>query len=117
MDSQYTPWKGTIDQIATQFIGKKGETYMFSIGFRPTTDNMAEFEQILRNDFAGEIEIFIEGKPHSIINYNDFDSFMWSPGNDTYSTVYYLTIDSNDTMYSFRPRIHLIDRLHISCVA
>jgi len=96
---------GTIDQIATQFIMEKGETYMFSLGFRPTTDNIAEFEQILRNDFNGEIEIFQDGKVHSIIKYHDFDSFVWSPGKDAYGPMYYLEVEHNDTNYSFRPKI------------
>jgi len=98
---------GTIDQVATQFIGKKGETYMFSLGFQPTTDNITEFEQVLRNDFDGEIEIFQEGKLHSIIKYNEFNSFTWSPGKDTYGPVYYLIIDDPryTLNYSFMPKI------------
>ena len=100
---------GTIDQVATEFTSNpllKGKTYMFSLGFLPTTYNIAEFEQILRNDFDGEIEILHEGKPYSIINYNDFDSFAWSPGKDAYGPVYYFSVsNSSGVAYSFKPKI------------
>lgn len=100
---------GTVEQVSTEFIRKKGETYMLFFGFRPTTDNIVEFEQILMNDFDGEIEIFQKGKPYFIINYHDYDAFTWSPSRDTYGPAYYLIIDSNDTNYSFKPKIRAKD--------
>jgi len=101
------PVSGTIDQIATEFIGEKGKTYMFSLGFRPTTQNIFEFEQILRNDFDGEIEIYTDGKPYKTMRYKDFDSFAWHPGKDLYGPVYNFKIEygAYTTSYSFRPKI------------
>jgi|GEM_PF-4397707 len=100
---------GTIDQLATE-IEKEG-VYMIHLGFHPTTDNIADFEQMLRNDFDGEIEIFSRDgfmKPYCTISYHDFASFAWSPLKDTYGPVYYFEAKSPGRYsrgYSFRPKI------------
>lgn len=104
-DKGEMPIFGTIDQIATEFVGQKGKTYMFSLGFQPTTENISEFEKILRDDFDGEIEIYTNGRPYRTIRYKDFDSFVWHPGKDAYGPVYNFKIESSDIRYSFRPRI------------
>ena len=84
---------GTLYRIATE-IEKKG-TYMIHLGFHPATADISDFEQILRNDFDGEIEIFSrDGRPYQTIRYQDFVSFAWSPGKDAYGPVYYFYAES-----------------------
>jgi len=108
-DSEEMSVSGTIDQVATEFYGEKGKIYMFSLGFQPTTNDISEFEQILRNDFDGEIEIYTNSKPYKTIRYKDFDSFAWHPGNDVYGPVYNFKIEPGPAgysiKYSFRPKI------------
>jgi len=105
MDKGEMPVSGTIDQVATEFYGVKGKIYMFSLGFQPTTNDISEFEQILRNDFDGEIEIYKNGQPYKTIRYKDFNSFIWHPGDNIYGPEYNFKIEDYSVRYSFRPKI------------
>lgn len=81
---------------------KKG-LYTITLVFQPGEKPLSEFEQELRNDFAGEIEILYRGEHYKTIYYEDFTGFIPAPVGTGYGPTYSVYMERGN--YNFYPRI------------
>lgn len=82
--------------LTLELIGidiEKGGIYRLQLGFQPGATPLPAFEQSLRTDYGGEIEIFLNGKLHKRLRYEDHAGFAPTPVGDGYGPVYFFHVD------------------------
>lgn len=82
--------------LTLELIGidiEKGGIYRLQLGFQPGATPLPAFEQSLRTDYGGEIEVFLDDKLHKRLRYEDHAGFAPTPVGDGYGPVYYVRID------------------------
>lgn len=82
--------------LTLELIGidiEKGGIYRLQLGFQPGATPLPAFEQSLRTDCGGEIEVFLDGKLHKRLRYEDHAGFAPTPVGNGYGPVYYVKID------------------------
>lgn len=88
---------------------EKGGLYDIILAFQPGNTPLPQFEEELRSNFTGEIEILCDGRPYQTIRYEDFVGFAPAPLGNGYGPVYRVKIDVPafvlDKQYDFYPRI------------
>lgn len=73
-------------------LEKKG-IYRLQLGFQPGTMPLPAFEQSLRTDYGGEIEVFLDDDLHKRLRYEDHAGFAPTPVGNGYGPVYYFAVD------------------------
>lgn len=67
--------------------------YFLQLVFDPKGTPLPAFEQELRNNLGGEIEIVVNGDPFKTIRYEDFVGFAPAPVGEGYGPVYAFQVD------------------------
>lgn len=85
--------------------------YFLQLVFDPKGTPLPAFEQELRNNLGGEIEIVVNGDPFKTIRYEDFVGFAPAPVGEGYGPVYAFQVDfplfpgHHSEQFNFRLRI------------
>ncbi len=85
--------------------------YFLQLVFDPKGTPLPAFEQELRNNLGGEIEIVVNGDPFKTIRYEDFVGFAPAPVGEGYGPVYAFQVDfplfpgHHSEQFNFYPRI------------
>ena len=85
--------------------------YFLQLVFDPKGTPLPAFEQELRNNLGGEIEIVVNGDPFKTIRYEDFVGFAPAPVGEGYGPVYTFQVDFSlspgfgSAQFNFYPRI------------